>query len=87
LLGFGSKGDNECDLWGCELVLLFFAFSIGLKTATHLHAADTQRKADTQVVTVGPFDREGGVGGEEEDAKRENGNTDPASDIDSLRGV
>lgn len=54
---------------------------------THLHAADTQRKADTQVVTVGPFDREDGVGDEEEDAKRENGYTDPTGDFDSLCSV
>jgi hypothetical protein len=38
-------------------------------------------------VTVGPFDREDGVGDEEEDAKRENGNTDPTSNIDSLCSI
>jgi hypothetical protein len=55
--------------------------------AIYLHAADTQGKADTQVVTVGPFNREDGVGDEEEDAKRQNSNTDPASDLDSLRSI
>lgn len=55
--------------------------------AAHLHAADTQRKADTQVVTIGPFDREDGVGDEEEDTKRENGYTDPTGDLDSLCGI
>lgn len=54
---------------------------------TYLHAADSQSKADTQIVTVGPFDGENSVRDEEEDAERENGDTDPASDIDSFRGV
>lgn len=66
---------------------LLFAFFHRVEIATHLHAADTQCKADTQVVTVGPFDREDGVGDEEEDAKRENGNTDPTSNIDSLCSI
>jgi hypothetical protein len=38
-------------------------------------------------VTVGPFDRENGVRDKEEDAERENGDTDPTSDTDSLCGI
>lgn len=61
-------------IWGCRLVFAFFlsssCFFHNRSMATHLHAADTQCKADTQVVTVGPFDREDGVGDEKEEAKR-----------------
>lgn len=54
---------------------------------TYLHAANSQRKADTQVVAVGPFDREDGVGDEKEDTERQDSDTDPAGDIDSFRDI
>lgn len=59
----------------------------GIQLLTCLHTANPQRKADTQVVAVGPFDREDSVGDEKEDTERQDSDTDPAGDIDSFRNI
>jgi hypothetical protein len=57
------------------------------KSIAYLHAANTQREADTQIVTIRPFDGKNGIRDEKEDTKRENGDTDPTGDIDLFRSI
>jgi hypothetical protein len=54
---------------------------------TCLHATNPQRKADTQIMTVSPFDRQHGVGNQQEDTKRENGDADPTRGMNCISQV
>ena len=47
----------------------------------NLHAADAQGKADAEVVAVRPFDGQHRVGNEQENAERQDRDTNPAGDF------
>jgi len=62
----GAEGNNEGNLWKLAKVQALYRS----RRKAHLHAADTQCKADTEIMTVRPFHREDSVGDEKKDTKR-----------------
>lgn len=76
LVGFGTKRNNKCKLkWSAH------ATTLGASNTTYLHKANSQRKADAQVMTMRPFCRKNRIRNKEENAERQDCHTQPTRSL------